>query len=87
MNTKVQQWGNSLAVRIPKRVAEALDLREGSSVTVTPSKDGIYITPQSDDTNNVKPFKDWEKAIIPMKGCKKVRISEQVDEIVYGASR
>lgn len=31
---QISRWGNSLAVRIPSAVAEALDLREGDDVTI-----------------------------------------------------
>ncbi len=31
---KVAKWGNSLAIRIPKDVAEALELKEGSEVEI-----------------------------------------------------
>lgn len=31
---QVSRWGNSLAVRIPAKVAEALDLKEGDEVDV-----------------------------------------------------
>lgn len=34
MTTKVQKWGNSLAVRLPRHVAEDVDLGEGSVVNV-----------------------------------------------------
>jgi len=32
MTTKIQKWGNSLAVRLPKEVARKLTLQEGSEV-------------------------------------------------------
>jgi len=31
---RVAKWGNSLAVRLPQPVVEALDLREGDSVEI-----------------------------------------------------
>jgi antitoxin MazE len=31
---QVSKWGNSLAIRIPSAVAEALDLKEGDDVVV-----------------------------------------------------
>lgn len=34
---KVAKWGNSLAIRIPKDVAEALELKEGDEVELSPS--------------------------------------------------
>lgn len=35
METTIQKWGNSLAVRLPKELAKKLKLREGSSVLVS----------------------------------------------------
>lgn len=35
METKIQKWGNSLAVRLPKEFAKQLALLEGSTVLVT----------------------------------------------------
>ncbi len=32
---QVAKWGNSLAVRLPKAVVEALDLKEGDSIEIT----------------------------------------------------
>lgn len=32
MTTKVQKWGNSLAVRIPSRIAKRLGLKAGSRI-------------------------------------------------------
>jgi len=33
---RVSRWGNSLAVRIPKDVVEALGLKEGSRIALRP---------------------------------------------------
>jgi antitoxin MazE len=32
MTTKVQKWGNSLAVRLPKELADKMDLKSGTAV-------------------------------------------------------
>lgn len=37
LNVKVAKWGNSLAIRIPKDVAEALGIKEGDEVELSPS--------------------------------------------------
>ena len=34
MQTKVQKWGNSLAVRIPKALAEEAGLEQGKAVAI-----------------------------------------------------
>jgi antitoxin MazE len=42
MAVKIQKWGNSLGVRIPKAVIEKADLRENSEVNVE-SKNGMIV--------------------------------------------
>ena len=43
MTTQVARWGNSLAIRIPKGVAEDARLREGESIDISVSKDGAVV--------------------------------------------
>lgn len=38
---KVSKWGNSLAVRIPKDVAEALGLNDGDDVEIFPVESAL----------------------------------------------
>ncbi|MEL6436076.1 MAG: AbrB/MazE/SpoVT family DNA-binding domain-containing protein [Pseudomonadota bacterium] len=38
---RVSKWGNSLAIRLPKAVVDALELREGDEVRVTLKDQGI----------------------------------------------
>jgi antitoxin MazE len=45
---KVAKWGNSLAVRIPKDVAEALNLEEGSEIRFVPLEDGVGVARRPD---------------------------------------
>lgn len=45
MATKVQKWGNSLAVRLPREVAGRFHLDEGTVVTIQPEGSGILIKP------------------------------------------
>ncbi len=45
MLTKVQKWGNSLALRIPKAFALDAQLENESFVEITISKGQIIITP------------------------------------------
>ena len=44
-NFRVQKWGNSLGVRIPKAVAAKTSLSAGSEVAVTVSRGRVIITP------------------------------------------
>ena len=48
MKTIVSKWGNSLALRIPKAIAESHAIEEGSSLEITDSQDGIIIRPISE---------------------------------------
>lgn len=54
MKTTIQKWGNSLAVRLPKEVAEKLAFREGSRVEVGEAKEGILICQTSKERQSLK---------------------------------
>ena len=45
MRTKIQKWGNSLAVRIPKPFAEDTGLAAGSDVNVVVREGSVVVTP------------------------------------------
>ena len=45
MKTRVQRWGNSLAVRIPKAFAEEVGLTDDSSVEMRLVKGGLLVEP------------------------------------------
>jgi antitoxin MazE len=47
METKIQKWGNSLGVRIPRSVALEARLRAGSAVEVSAEDDVVVIRPVS----------------------------------------
>lgn len=47
MQSKVQRWGNSLAVRIPKPFANDVGLREDSSVEISVVDGGLVILPSA----------------------------------------
>jgi antitoxin component of MazEF toxin-antitoxin module len=53
--TEVKEWGNSLAVRIPKKIKEALSLRDGSHVNI--SLEGNKVILESEEN----PFFDLSK--------------------------
>ena len=46
VKTKVQKWGNSLAIRIPKTIALETNLTEGSQVQISSEKGQIVIEPE-----------------------------------------
>lgn len=39
---RVAKWGNSLAIRVPSAVAEALELKEGDEVAVRIAGDRVF---------------------------------------------
>ena len=43
METTIQKWGNSLAVRVPRSMAQKLALRVGSTVAMREEKKTIII--------------------------------------------
>lgn len=45
MATTVKKWGNSLGIRIPKAVAEQVDLRDGSAVEVVAAGGVLTVRP------------------------------------------
>ncbi len=45
MLTKIQKWGNSLAVRIPKVMADELKLGDGGSVQLSMKEHSLVIEP------------------------------------------
>jgi antitoxin MazE len=38
---QVSKWGNSLAVRLPKKLVDELGLKEGDEINVVAAKDGV----------------------------------------------
>ncbi|MDZ7960951.1 MAG: AbrB/MazE/SpoVT family DNA-binding domain-containing protein [Aulosira sp. DedQUE10] len=46
MTAVVAKWGNSLAIRIPRMVAEQVHVTEGTDITITVSGNSIVITPK-----------------------------------------
>jgi len=44
--TKLQRWGNSLAIRIPADIVRLLNLHRGSELIIEMSKEGIVIKPE-----------------------------------------
>jgi antitoxin MazE len=45
MQTMIQQWGNSLALRIPKAFAKQTNVKKGSRVRLVVEKGRMVVTP------------------------------------------
>jgi antitoxin MazE len=49
MKTRIQKWGNSLALRIPKPFAEEVHLGEDSAVDVTVRNGKLVVAPLAEN--------------------------------------
>lgn len=47
MRTRIQKWGNSLALRIPKTFAQEANLKENSQVEVSLNEGKVVVSPVS----------------------------------------
>ena len=54
MKTAVQQWGNSLALRIPKAFAAQAKFRKGSAVDLKLEKGRLVVTPIAEEPLSLK---------------------------------
>jgi antitoxin MazE len=45
MVTRVSRWGNSLGLRLPKALAEELEIEEGTAVELTVSEGSLVVRP------------------------------------------
>lgn len=85
MTTKVQKWGNSLAVRLPKAVTRRLALRAGSGVVVRQDEDTIVIR-RGETTDQPRGKNDWKRYVIPTHR-KKENVSGAIDALLYDVPR
>ena len=53
MHSKVQKWGNSLALRIPKAFALEVGLREDAEVEVSIRQGNLVVAPLKTSTYNL----------------------------------
>lgn len=45
MSIKIAKWGNSLGIRIPKHLAEQIQLQEGDEIEISATADKLIVTP------------------------------------------
>ena len=70
MKAKVQRWGNSLAIRIPKSFAEEVGLEAGSPVELRLVDRGLLVEPAPDESLSLDDLLD---------GVTKANIHAEVD--------
>jgi antitoxin MazE len=46
MNATIQKWGNSLALRLPKVLADKVHIAEGAQVELVPTAEGLLLKPE-----------------------------------------
>ena len=73
MQTMIQQWGNSLALRIPKAFAQQANVKKGSRIKLTVEKNRLVMEPVEKrkitlkellagvTPENIHPETDWGK--------------------------
>jgi antitoxin MazE len=54
MHVRVQKWGNSLAVRIPKPLAEDAEVKEGTVLNLAVSEGKVVATPVQTKKTSLK---------------------------------
>lgn len=54
MRSKIQLWGNSLALRIPKYIANQMQINNGSNVDVSMEEEKIIIKPIKDKKESLE---------------------------------
>lgn len=69
MNAKIQKWGNSLAMRIPKAIAQDIGLSEGSKVEIVAEGGVLTIRPPAPKSSRRRriPIKELIKGMTPAK--------------------
>ena len=61
MTTKLQKWGNSYAVRIPKYLVQGIKLAQGSEIEIKYYNQSLVIKPK----NKKMRSKSWLKELRP----------------------
>ena len=46
MNTTIRKWGNSLALRLPKTLADEVHITEGAQVEIVRTEQGLLLKPR-----------------------------------------
>lgn len=70
MRTKIQKWGNSLSVRIPKAVADKAGLKERDQLEIEIRDDKVVLLPRKEREYTLKEL---------LKGVTKKNLHKEVD--------
>ena len=81
--TEIKEWGNSLAIRIPKKIKDALGLRDGSQINI--SLEGNKVILESEENPLFDLSKDMNLLRITNKITTKNKHSgEEFDDYAVG---
>jgi len=75
MQTTAQKWGNSLAIRVPKRIAEEAGLREKDRVEIEVEEGTLVVRPYH---RRVYKLEDLVKRMTPRNLHKAMEFGESV---------
>ena len=75
MITRIQKWGNSLGLRIPRALAEDAEVGEGSSVDISVRRGSLVIRPVKRQEYRLE---DLLAAVKPSNLHEEVEVSEPV---------
>jgi len=81
--TEIKEWGNSLAIRIPKKIKDALGLHDGSQINI--SLEGNKIILESEENPFFDLSKDMNLLNITNKiTAKNKHLGEEFDDYAFG---
>lgn len=80
MQTKIQKWGNSLGLRIPKSFARQAGIDAGSEVDLTVQDGELIVRPQRLPKYNLK---DLLQAVTPRNVHKEIDTGDAVGREVW----
>ena len=66
MTTKIQRWGNSQGIRIPKFILEALNWNDDEELVMTAENDKIVIKKAAKRMNIKDLFADYDEEYAPV---------------------
>ena len=81
--TEIKEWGNSLAIRIPKKIKDALGLHDGSQINISLEGDKVIL--ESDENSFFDLSKDMNLLRITNKITTKNKHSgDEFDDYAVG---
>ena len=81
--TEVKEWGNSLAVRIPKKIKDSLGLYNGSHISI--SIDGNKVILESEENQFFNLSKDIDLLnVVDKINSKNKHSAKEFDDLAFG---